>query len=635
MSAQSAGIRPPERTRRARASLLLLVPLALAIAAYRRVLHAPFVWDDEPGILLNPVVRDLGALAPGQLAREMLGTGRPVTDLTFALNHAVGGFVPWSFHATNLAIHLVAVVLVFLFTRRLARLARAAKGDAIAIATAGIFALHPIQTEAVSYVVQRSEVLASGLYVLVVLLLLSAERHGRTWRGGLAWAGALLAYVLAMASKPIAVTAPAAYLLATFAVDRSTEARSELTSWPRRAALVAPFLAIAGGAAVSMLVALRGDVGAGLAVPGLQPLEYLMTELKVIVLYSRLLVWPAGQNVDWDFPVFTSLLQPGVLASGAFLLGLAACGVALVAWGRARAGDAAAAARLAGLGILWFFLLLSVTSSVIPIADLVFEHRLYLASWGVFLALAVGFERLAARLALRPAWVSAIVVGVWCSLAVATWARNAVWEGPEPLWRDAMDKSPEKARPYISLGDALSAQGRYDEAGAVYAAGLERAGGSAFYEAALLGGLGTAQAVAQRWEEAAASFRAALEREPSASEYHAKLGSVLLELGDVAGADFHVRRSLELDPSNPMAWNFLGDVRLAQRDPHGALEALRRANVLGPDLGIVLFNLGRTLRALGRLPDACKAWRDALDLRLGDPARRRTAQLLATDCGTR
>src|SRR6266542_3273258 len=301
-------------------------------------------------------------------------------------------------------------------------------------------------------------------------LLLAAERHGWTWRGCFAWAGALLAYTLALGSKTIAITAPAAYLLVAFAVERTPAPRLELTSWRRRAASIAPFFALAGVTCVAVLDAVRGESTVGFGIPKLGRLSYFLTELKVILLYLRLLVWPAGQNLDWDFPVFTSLLQPGVLASGMLLLGLTACGVALIAWGRTRSGDSAGMARLAGLGILWFFLVLSVTSSVVPIVDLVFEHRLYLASWGVFVAC------------------------VWCALAGATWVRNSRWETPEALWRDAMAKSPEKARPYGGLGDTLLAQGRYPEALSVYADGLARTSGDPFYEAMFLAGMGRAQA---------------------------------------------------------------------------------------------------------------------------------------------
>jgi len=613
------------------AALLLAVPLALAAAAYMRVLDAPFVLDDDHSILENPAVQSLGASA-GQIVKRLFTVSRPVTDFTYALDHAVGGFAPWSYHATNLAIHLAVVVLVFMLTRQLARLAGMVHELAIAIGVAGVFALHPIQTAAVSYVSQRSEILASGLYVVVVLLLLAAERHGWTWRGCFAWAGALLAYTLALGSKTIAITAPAAYLLVAFAVERTPAPRLELTSWRRRAASIAPFFALAGVTCVAVLDAVRGESTVGFGIPKLGRLSYFLTELKVILLYLRLLVWPAGQNLDWDFPVFTSLLQPGVLASGMLLLGLTACGVALIAWGRTRSGDSAGMARLAGLGILWFFLVLSVTSSVVPIVDLVFEHRLYLASWGVFVAAAAGFGWLTARFALRPLPVRVFVACVWCALAGATWVRNSRWETPEALWRDAMAKSPEKARPYGGLGDTLLAQGRYPEALSVYADGLARTSGDPFYEAMFLAGMGRAQAGAGRLEEAAASLRAALAREPESPRRLDDLATVLINLGDLPGAERCILRSLELDAGNPQGWNRLAELRFAQRDFDASLQALRRAAALDPELGIVPFNVGRALLANGQIAEACRAWREALKKEVGPALRLTIVELLGERC---
>ena len=612
------------------------MPLALAVAAYARVLDAPFLLDDEGVIRANPALRNVGAAAVRIVTDLFTGAGRPVADFTFALNHAVGGLEPWNFHATNLALHLAVVALVFLLTGKLARLAGAAHDSAIATGVAGVFALHPIQTEAVSYVVQRSEVLASGLYLLVVLLLITAEQHGRGWRGTIAWSSALLAYALALGSKPIAVTAPAAYLLAAAAVEGTPLARSELTSWRRRAVLVAPFFAVAGRLSAALLRSLPRESNVGFDIPRLGPFDYFTTELKVIVLYLRLLVWPAGQNLDWEFPVSTSLLQPGVLASGALLVILAACGVALVVWGRTRGGEAAGGARLAGLGILWFFLLLSVTSSVVPVLDLVFEHRLYLASWGVFLAAAVGLDRLAARFALGTSATRALVAGLWCVLAGATWTRNAAWETPEALWRDTMSKSPGKARAFGSLGDVLYAQGRYVESVPMYARGLELVrGGDPHEEAKFLHLLGNAQARSERWQDAAVSFRAALDLEPYRAEHWSDLGSALLNLGNLSGAERSILRSLALEPTHPSTWNNLGELRLAQGDPQAALGALRRAAGLHPPLGMVPFNAGRALAAMGKLPEACIAWREALTRRLVATERQQVVDILAERCRSR
>ncbi|MCM2334551.1 MAG: hypothetical protein NDI82_11480, partial [Anaeromyxobacteraceae bacterium] len=155
--------------------LVLLLPLALAVAATWRALPGQFQFDDETSIVTNPAIKDLAAfLTPGPW-RGALAGGRPVTDLTFALNYAYARLEPWNYHLTNLAVHLAAVALAFAVTRRLLRLAGAARGDGIALAAAGLFALHPLQSQAVSYVVQRAESLAAALTLGSLALLLAAE----------------------------------------------------------------------------------------------------------------------------------------------------------------------------------------------------------------------------------------------------------------------------------------------------------------------------------------------------------------------------------------------------------------------------------------------------------------------------
>jgi hypothetical protein len=219
----------------------LALPLVLAVAAYARALGGEFQLDDFGSIVESPAVKDLGRALRGFWPALARG-GRPLTDLTFALNYAVGGLDPWGFHATNLAFHLAVVGLVFLFTRAGLRLAGSGAATGLAVAVAGLFALHPIQTQAVSYVVQRAEVLASGLYLAALLLLLAAERRGRTAAGVAAWVAGFSAFALGLAAKAIVVTLPAAYLLLAAMVP-GVAGRKALSTWPRRLALIAPWAA--------------------------------------------------------------------------------------------------------------------------------------------------------------------------------------------------------------------------------------------------------------------------------------------------------------------------------------------------------------------------------------------------------
>jgi hypothetical protein len=428
------------------------------------VLHGELQLDDLREIQANPALRDLGGAARAAARGALLGGGRPLTDLTFALDRRLFGPGVAPLHATSLALHLLAAALVWGFTRRILARAGAARAGPVALAVAGLFALHPIQTEAVSYLSQRSEVLASALYVAALLALLAADDRGRSRAGVAAWAAGLAAFALALAAKPVAVTLPLAWLLVAVAVPPRGPGPG--LRWRERLLLAAPLIALGAVHAWRGLAGAAGSPHAGFSVPGLGPGEYLSTQPRALATYLRLLVWPAGQNVDWAIPAAPTIADPAAMVAGLLPLAVAAAGLALLAWARRRgagdghgtpAGADAAAARVAGLGLLWFFLLLAPTSSVVPLADALVEHRLYLASWGPFAAAAVLAERALARVRWRHAGTAgaAVVGAAWLSLALATFARNAVWETRVALWSDAAAKSPGKARVHLGLGHAL------------------------------------------------------------------------------------------------------------------------------------------------------------------------------------
>jgi len=584
------------------------------------------------GIERNLAVKDLAAYLRDHFVAGF-GGGRPVLDITFGLNYRVGRLEPWNFHATNVAIHLMVVLLVWAFTRRVATLAGAPRAPWISAVAAGLFALHPLQSEAVSYVSQRAESLASGFYVATVLLLLETTRQRRIALRAAAFVGALLSFVLGVGTKAIVLTAPAAYLLVTWAVSGAPVAQAELAPARKRVAIVAPFLAIAAVVAIATLRSLAGHRDAGFDVPGATPWQYLLTQMRAVVTYLRLLALPVGQNVDWDFPLSTTFVEPAVLASTSVLLAIAAGAIALVLRAADRRDAGGGAARLVGLGALWFFLVLSVTSSLVPLADVLVEHRVYLASWGAFAAAAAAGERVAARVPSRWRWSAVLAIAVvFGLLATALHLRNAVWETREALWRDAVVKSPNKPRPYLSLGWAYRTRGRYDEAIATYRAGLARADRDPAIELELIVNLGAALDYAGRIDEAIAVYRRGLEKAPDWPDLIVNMGIALENLGDTTSAEAWLRRGVAVAPTNPWALNALGALRLRLGDPLGALSFLDRARVLDPDFAWAHFKAGQALDELGRRRDACAAWRTAIAVGLDGDARTETERLARERC---
>lgn len=583
-----ASSRPAQASARPadQAARWLVVPLALAVLAYWRVLGGELVFDDLPQLAGNAALRDLGGVLRG-FVPDLLAGRRPVTVLTFALNVATTGLDVRALHATNLAIHLGVTLLAFGFSRAVLRLAGAARPTGLAVAVAGLFALHPLQSQAVSYLVQRAEALAAGASLATLLLLLAAERSGRTARGALLLLAALAAFALGLGAKATLVTLPVAWLLLCAAVP-TAEARARLASWPRRLLLLAPFAALVVLFGARTMARLEGSTDAGFAVPGLPAHDYFLTQWRVLLTYLRLLLWPAGQSADWAFPTSHALSEPGVLLAGLALLAIVAASLSLLASGRRWPdGDPdRAAARVAAFGVLWFFVSLAATSSFIPREDVLVEHRVYLASLGIFLSAAVGAERALAHLGLgepRRAVAAALLTGAaWLALAAALHGRNAVWERAEALWGDAVAKGPHKPRPRLGLGNALLARG--DAEGAILQyrealASLREGAGAA--EGPLRQNLGAALVRAGRPAEALEPLLRAVELMPRSADAALGLALAAWAAGELDAAEEAARLTLSLAPGQPLATQLLARaaeerLRRGRQGPEGAATPPRR-----------------------------------------------------------
>lgn len=591
-----------------RPAAALLVPLLLATAAYWRVLDGEFQFDDTHSVERNLQMKDLAGYVRENFVSNYFHSGRPVTELTFAMNYAVGRLEPWNYHLTNLVIHLAAVVLAWAFGRQVLRLAGVGRAEWLAVAVAGIFALHPIQSQAVSYVSQRAEALASAFYLGALVAILAAEQRGLRGRGLGPLAAAFLLFLLGLGSKVIVCTLPVAWLLVAAAVP-SPAWRARLLSWKQRLLAVAPFLAFDAFFVWRTLSGLEGRADGGFSVPGLPPWTYFVTQLRVIPIYLRLLFWPAGQNVDWDFPASRSLSEPVVLVSGVFLVALAAGAVALIALARRWAEEEAAAARAAGFGVLWFFLVLSVTSSFVPLADVLVEHRLYLACWGVFLAVAVGAERLVARVGPRQVAAAGVVLGLaWAAPAAALHQRNAVWETRRSLWTDSVEKAPHNARAWLSLAYAALQEAQLEESVRLNQRALALARGNVNLELQILRNLGAGQLLLGQVDAAEVTFRYGVNTGHWDADILNNLAVTLIEKKKYDEAEIYARRATAVDPAKGEAWNTLGELALRRQQFEEALRLFEHSISLDPDVEVRHYNRGIALLRLGRREQACAIW---------------------------
>jgi hypothetical protein len=386
-----------------------------------------------------------------------------VENLSFALDHAVWGLNPFGFHLTSLLLHALNVALVFALTFAATIDARREGGregeeprgaGAVGFVAAALFAVHPLLTEAVGYVSGRAEVLCA---TFLLLALLSGRRSVLARRG--AWiAVGLVCFALGLATKEVAAMFP--FLL--LAYDRlllRTVPHPGRRLWRLHLPLVS-LVVLAGVARAGMFLWVEQASRRG-AVERMA--AYLLVQLEVVWRYLALLAAPVSLSIFHD----VGLSPRASLLGGVALLALIA--VAFLVRRRA---------PLVSLGVAWFLLLLVPSSSIIPLQYAMAEHRTYLASAGVFMAVAWGFGRLLASAKGRPRWravvpVAALVVAV-ALLASLTVARNGVWTDKIALWRDAAAKFP-RWQTLMSLGDALGERGRCDEAIPAYRAAIARA----------------------------------------------------------------------------------------------------------------------------------------------------------------
>jgi protein O-mannosyl-transferase len=445
---------------------LLLAAMVLTVLAYLPSLQGPFLWDDLSEIRDNPAIRTL--LPPW---RPMLEGGelphRPLPYFTFALNYAVHGLEPTGYHVVNIAIHLANGLLVWWIVRESLRrqgTLTADRADVAAVATAAVWLVHPLATQAVSYVYQRIELLAA----LAALGTLAAAMAARGSRPPWPWLAVSVACCAAgMGCKEWVIVVPIVVLLHDFACDGG---------WSAIRGRV-PFYAALFATWGVLLVVLRSQAGrypeAGFTLG--ESLVYAANQPAVIAWYLSRLVLPTGQSLDHGAVLETDLFGAGwprLAAVAAF-----AAGVMTVVFNLRRL-------PVMAFLVVAFLLLLAPTSSLVPVHDVCVEHRMYLASV-IPIAAATA---LIAHVVPERLFVGGATVVV-LALALITGSRNTVYRSGLAAWGDAVAKSPGSSRALSRYGTELSTAERHDEAIAACQAAVRRNPRSTAAHAALAAAL--------------------------------------------------------------------------------------------------------------------------------------------------
>ena len=459
---------------------------------YLNALHNPFVYDDYHTVVANASITDLTnvrAIVLGALTR-------PIVNFSYAADRAVWGPRPFGFHVTSVLLHMLNVVLLFQLARQLGR------NTLAAFAAAALLAVHPMMTEAVGYISGRSEVLCATFFMLALMA-------GRRWAqgDGLRW-GALTAglWLAALATKESAAMFPLVFLIYDWFSATDADAA-------RRRRVLTIHAPLIGFAFVAGLVRLA--IFARIEYPGQAGVHwnYVLLELDVIRRYVWMLVVPANQALFhdvariglFDLRALLAITVVGAMVAGAFKL-------RRVDW-------------LSAVGLLWFLLVLAPSSALIALdqGEPMAEHRIYLASCGIFLAVGSAIawfgERLTASAdgnSRRRAWAGAAgFAAVLLSFGLGTLVRNAVWRDPVTLWRESVDLAPAHDRPRLLLGEALQDAGRRDEA-------MEQ-------------------------------YRIAIRLRPTAATGYVKLGQCLAEIGKFGQAREQFLKAIDVSPRDVSA----------------------------------------------------------------------------------
>ena len=555
--------------------LAVIVLYVLGFAIYLNSFSVPFVFDDHPNIRDNPSIRltalDIEGLHTAGF--ESHTDRRPVANISFALNYLVGGYDVKGYHLVNILIHIANGVLVYFLALILLRRNRTLidpqsmsdrRVHLAAFFAAAIFIAHPVQVQAVTYIVQRMASMATMFYLMSLLFyLLGRQREDRSGRGAY-WLAALASWLLALGSKEIAATVPVAVILIEYFFFRDEE-----KAWPgiRPGYLVFALVATVGVVLFYLgtepAVTIAGQYVGRDFTPG----ERLLTELRVLVFYLSLMAfpYPGRLSLDHGFAISHSLIDPiTTLVAAAVLVGLL---FAALRFTRRQ--------PILSFCIMWFLVTLCVESSFLGL-ELAFEHRLYLPMFAFALAVAYLFSLSPAR---HRATVTALGGALVVMLVAASIVRNMTWQDPAALWADAVSNNPTSHRARNNLGRVLTEQGKR--------------------------------------QQAARQFDAAIQIKPDYAEPHNNLGALHAQAGRYDQAQAHFVAAIELNPRYAQAYHNLGVALLSQGRAYQAALQLSQAVRLAPGYAKAHANLATALTRLGRPQEACRQLLIALDL---DPA---------------
>ncbi len=615
------------------ASLLLVV---LGSIIYSNSLDSGFQFDDQYLVEHMSFIRDISNI------KSIWGFRKQgfVTYLTFALNYHFAKQRVLDYHIVNLIIHLFSSILVFHLVRltfKTPKMKNSPMGrdaDVLALFAGLVFLCHPLQTQAVTYIMQRLASLSTLFYLGAVVLYIK----GRLERRVLYFILALLTAIIAVFTKENTVTLPLTVLLyetAFFGVDSRKMKKILLYFMPF---LIISVIVLAYRMTLKYPWQTQGGINQFLqqldfatrATVDISRKDYLLTQFNVLRTYIRLLFLPVNQNLDHDYYISRSLSEPGTALSLAFLVAIIFFAIKIFR-----------RHRLVSFGIFWFFITISVESSIIPLPDVIFEHRLYLPMVGFGMFITSGLYLLIKD---RKRFIALLSI-VITVLSLLTYNRNKVWKDDLTLWTDVVRKSPNKARAHHNLGFAYHRIERHNDAIIEYkkAIRLNPVDAKAYmnlgvvysslgyYDKAIKCHLNSIKFGPENYDvycnlmsayekegkldKAIEHYQKAVKLRPRSDKAYFILGFAYARKGELEKSINYYNKAAQLAPDEAKIYNNVGTSYGQKGDYDKAIECCRRAIQLKPDYAEAYHNLGLAYNKKGSLEEAIKNYRKAVQLK--------------------
>lgn len=616
--------------------LLHFFLIAIAgLLVYSNTFQAPFHFDDFPFIVDNPAIRDFSYLLnPSKVdtldirpdAKRYFRT-RYVGYLSLWANYRLGGLDVKGYHLGNIIIHIINSLLVYLLVALIfkfpllnkSRLKE--KSELVALFSGLFFAVHPVQTEAITYILQRTALLSAMFYIFSTLAYAWSRLSSNKVSSWTLYALAIISALLGMKSKENALTLPITIVIFEFMFLRGRIKMRALRLIPfLLTMLLIPLTHIS----LSMGKSLSEILNRAMPVPGsISKSDYLFTQFRAITSYLRILVFPINQNVDHDISISHSFFDPAVVPSFVLLLFIFAFGVYF--FHRSRITNSSSTIHsplttdssscLVAFGIFWFFITLSVESSFMPIVEIMVEYRVYLPSAGLLIATTVLFFSILDIIKKRRDFLGNALLSMFLlmiiGLAFAAHSRNSIWKDDVSLWKDSVSKSPNKTRALLGLGSAYLHEGHVDKAIEYFNAmlGLDPNSQKAFLN------LGNAYMAKDMADKAIECYQRSLALDPTSEKAHFNLGNAYRDNGVLDMAIKHYKSAIRINPNHAMAHNNLGALYLDKGNMYKAIEHLHTAVVLLPDYAVAYNNLGKAYQAMGKEKEAIDHYERAIGLK--------------------